>query len=116
MMRLWMTRRRRAEGCRRVSVGDRCISQRTSRRLSVGTFQTRSLRCGSHRGISHFSNYQRVVHGVLLLSAGASLAVFFVSHCQRCVVAITRTMPQIMVVSSEGYFYSYSIDLENGGE
>ena len=27
-----------------------------------------------------------------------------------------RTMPQIMVVSSEGYFYSYSIDLENGGE
>jgi hypothetical protein len=25
-------------------------------------------------------------------------------------------MPQIMVVSSEGYFYSYSIDLENGGE
>jgi autophagy-related protein 18 len=31
-------------------------------------------------------------------------------------VAMTRTMPQIMVVSSEGYFYSYSIDLENGGE
>ena len=25
-------------------------------------------------------------------------------------------MPQIMVVSSEGYFYSYNIDLENGGE
>ena len=25
-------------------------------------------------------------------------------------------MPQVMVVSSEGYFYSYSIDLENGGE
>lgn len=25
-------------------------------------------------------------------------------------------MPQVMVISSEGYFYSYSIDLENGGE
>jgi hypothetical protein len=25
-------------------------------------------------------------------------------------------MPQVMVVSSEGYYYSYSIDLENGGE
>lgn len=29
---------------------------------------------------------------------------------------ILRTMPQVMVLSSEGYFYSYSIDLENGGE
>lgn len=27
-----------------------------------------------------------------------------------------RTMPQVMVISSEGYFYSYNIDLENGGE
>ena len=25
-------------------------------------------------------------------------------------------MPHVMVVSSEGYFYSYNIDLENGGE
>ena len=25
-------------------------------------------------------------------------------------------MPQVMVLSSEGYFYSYNIDLENGGE
>ena len=25
-------------------------------------------------------------------------------------------MPQVMVISSEGYFYSYSIDLEKGGE
>ena len=25
-------------------------------------------------------------------------------------------MPQVMVISSEGYFYSYNIDLENGGE
>ncbi|VDC05881.1 unnamed protein product [Peniophora sp. CBMAI 1063] len=34
----------------------------------------------------------------------------------KCIVAISGTMPQVMVVSSEGYFYSYSIDLENGGE
>ncbi|KAI0052038.1 WD40 repeat-like protein [Auriscalpium vulgare] len=34
----------------------------------------------------------------------------------RCIVALSGTMPQVMVVSSEGYFYSYSIDLENGGE
>lgn len=25
-------------------------------------------------------------------------------------------MPHVMVISSEGYFYSYNIDLENGGE
>lgn len=25
-------------------------------------------------------------------------------------------MPQVMVVTSEGYFYQYNIDLENGGE
>ena len=30
--------------------------------------------------------------------------------------SIRRTMPQVMVLSSEGYFYSYNIDLENGGE
>ena len=27
-----------------------------------------------------------------------------------------RTSPQVMVVTSEGVFYSYAIDLENGGE
>ena len=27
-----------------------------------------------------------------------------------------RTMPQVMVISSEGYFYLYNIDLDNGGE
>ncbi|KAL4252706.1 Autophagy-related protein 18 [Abortiporus biennis] len=34
----------------------------------------------------------------------------------RCVVAMSGTMPQVMVISSDGYFYCYSIDLENGGE
>ncbi|EAU83049.2 autophagy-type protein 18 [Coprinopsis cinerea okayama7 len=34
----------------------------------------------------------------------------------RSVVALSGTMPHVMVISSEGYFYLYSIDLENGGE
>ncbi|KLO10608.1 WD40 repeat-like protein [Schizopora paradoxa] len=34
----------------------------------------------------------------------------------RCVVALSGTMPHVMVISSEGYFYCYNIDLENGGE
>jgi len=34
----------------------------------------------------------------------------------RCIVAISNNMPHVMVVSSEGFFYSYTIDLENGGE
>ncbi|KAJ9474352.1 Autophagy-related protein 18 [Pseudozyma hubeiensis] len=32
------------------------------------------------------------------------------------VVALSSTTPHVMVVTSEGYFYSYGIDLENGGE
>jgi hypothetical protein len=27
-----------------------------------------------------------------------------------------RTVPQVMVISSEGMFQAYTIDLENGGE
>ena len=34
----------------------------------------------------------------------------------RSIVALSPTMPQVMVISSEGYFYLYSIDLEKGGE
>ncbi|KAF9490949.1 WD40 repeat-like protein [Pleurotus eryngii] len=34
----------------------------------------------------------------------------------RSIIGLSGTMPQIMVVSSEGYFYSYNIDLESGGE
>ncbi|GJJ10717.1 autophagy protein [Clathrus columnatus] len=34
----------------------------------------------------------------------------------RCVVALSSTLPQVMVISSEGFFYAYNIDLENGGE
>ncbi|KAI9303007.1 hypothetical protein BJ944DRAFT_109516 [Cunninghamella echinulata] len=34
----------------------------------------------------------------------------------RSLVAVSSTMPQVMVVTSEGYFYQYNIDLENGGE
>jgi hypothetical protein len=28
----------------------------------------------------------------------------------------SRTVPQVMVISSEGMFQAYNIDLENGGE
>ncbi|KAI8335605.1 WD40-repeat-containing domain protein [Blakeslea trispora] len=31
-------------------------------------------------------------------------------------VALSSTTPQVMVVTSEGYFYQYNIDLESGGE
>lgn len=34
----------------------------------------------------------------------------------RSVVALSSSSPQVMVVTSEGFFYSYAIDLENGGE
>ncbi|KAF6753802.1 WD40 repeat-like protein [Ephemerocybe angulata] len=34
----------------------------------------------------------------------------------RTVVGLSGTMPHVMVISSDGYFYLYSIDLENGGE
>lgn len=29
---------------------------------------------------------------------------------------LISTTPQVMVITSEGLFYSYAIDLENGGE
>ncbi|KAJ6458867.1 WD40 repeat-like protein [Mycena vitilis] len=35
---------------------------------------------------------------------------------RRCVVGLSSTTPHVMVISSDGYFYSYSIDLERGGE
>ncbi|KAJ8455270.1 hypothetical protein ONZ45_g18994 [Pleurotus djamor] len=34
----------------------------------------------------------------------------------KCIVGLSGSMPQIMVVSSDGYFYTYSVDLEKGGE
>ncbi|CDS12351.1 hypothetical protein LRAMOSA04546 [Lichtheimia ramosa] len=34
----------------------------------------------------------------------------------RSLVALSSTTPQVLVVTSEGYFYQYNIDLENGGE
>ncbi|ORX37706.1 WD40-repeat-containing domain protein [Kockovaella imperatae] len=38
------------------------------------------------------------------------------SNQGRTVVAMSGTVPQIMVLSSEGLFQAYNIDLENGGE
>ncbi|KAL7268375.1 autophagy protein, partial [Rhizina undulata] len=34
----------------------------------------------------------------------------------RSVVALSGTSPQIMVVTGEGYFYLYNVDMEKGGE
>ncbi|KAH6906012.1 WD40 repeat-like protein [Coprinopsis sp. MPI-PUGE-AT-0042] len=34
----------------------------------------------------------------------------------RTIVSLSPTMPHVMVISSDGYFYLYSIDLEKGGE
>lgn len=34
----------------------------------------------------------------------------------RSLVALSSTTPQVMVVTSEGFFYQYNIDLESGGE
>lgn len=31
-------------------------------------------------------------------------------------ILCNSTTPQVLVVTSEGYFYQYNIDLENGGE
>lgn len=34
----------------------------------------------------------------------------------KSVVAMSNNSPQVMVVTSEGHFYVYAIDLEKGGE
>ncbi|KAL4073666.1 WD40-repeat-containing domain protein [Scleroderma yunnanense] len=34
----------------------------------------------------------------------------------RSVVGLSSTLPQVMVICSDGYFYAYNIDLEGGGE
>ena len=41
---------------------------------------------------------------------------FFIMMTYVVCGSFIRTMPQVMVISADGYFYSYSIDLENGGE
>lgn len=33
-----------------------------------------------------------------------------------CGQLMSRTVPQVMVISSEGMFQAYNIDLDNGGE
>ncbi|KAJ7849406.1 hypothetical protein B0H14DRAFT_3866906 [Mycena olivaceomarginata] len=35
---------------------------------------------------------------------------------RRCVVGLSSMTPHLMVISSDGYLYAYSIDLERGGE
>ena len=48
--------------------------------------------------------------------SSSSLPLSF-AHCgMGCFPSACSTLPQVMVISSEGYFYAYNIDLENGGE
>lgn len=82
---------------RSVSSSLRKRSMRLTKSLmhAVGdTLLTRSRRCGSRRETSPSSDCQRAGHGASL-------------HCQE-------RWPT--VISSEGYFYLYNIDLENEGE
>jgi autophagy-related protein 18 len=50
---------------------------------------------------------------------GASGSIAFVrlpTPGVRSVVALSSASPQIMVVTSDGYFYVYNVDMEKGGE
>lgn len=50
----------------------------------------------------------------LLLGGGVSLGAS--TAPLRSVVAMSGSSPQVMVVTNEGHFYVFSIDLKNGGE
>jgi autophagy-related protein 18 len=39
-----------------------------------------------------------------------------VMSSHQSLTAVRRTSPHVMVITSEGLFQSYAIDLENGGE
>lgn len=41
---------------------------------------------------------------------------FFFQEWSKLSNKTGRTVPQVMVISSEGLFQAYNIDLENGGE
>lgn len=41
---------------------------------------------------------------------------FPIPNCFCRLFCLHSTTPQVMVVTSEGIFYSYAIDLEHGGE
>ena len=58
-----------------------------------------------------------MVQGVSLLFQGkeTAYALFYILYVWLN-LCFYRTMPYVMVLSSDGYFYSYSIDLERGGE
>lgn len=56
------------------------------------------------------------VKSVVALSGCAELSCpTTLGNADRCASSLSSS-PQVMVVTSEGVFYSYAIDLENGGE
>ena len=61
-----------------------------------------------------------MVQGVSLLFQGKETSLFIFLNDNNVWLNLFffffRTMPYVMVLSSDGYFYSYSIDLERGGE
>lgn len=48
---------------------------------------------------------RRIKHGKIIMIAGTSE-----------LIHIPSTVPQVMVISSDGLFQAYNIDLEHGGE
>ncbi|KAF8346793.1 hypothetical protein F5887DRAFT_1072884 [Amanita rubescens] len=50
------------------------------------------------------------------VGACAVFCIFEVTNQTRSIIVLSPTMPQVMVISYEGYFYLYNIDLDNGCE
>jgi autophagy-related protein 18 len=102
MMRSWTTRR--AAGCRQASVGG-----------PVGGYPPNTLTemWEPSRDFAFLKLPTSGARCIVALSACvAGLALcYFVQCTARVTFVNAKTMSQIMVVSSEGYLYSYSIDL-----
>lgn len=77
------------------------------RRLSQHTGRTIADAAGGYlpQAVSEIWKPERDFAFVKLPNAGV-----------RSVVALSSTSPQIMVVTSDGYFYVYNVDMEKGGE
>ncbi|KAH0581580.1 hypothetical protein H2248_011285 [Termitomyces sp. 'cryptogamus'] len=78
---------------------------------------------GNRRAISRSSGFLLAARGALWRLVGVCLRASCVlvldlnlSHFRAHPPAVTEQHPRVMVISSDGYFYSYIIDLEHGGE
>ena len=71
----------------------------------MGTFKGLCFPPATYKWLTLCGCFERV-SSPILLSDG-----WLVSHFR-----MASTTPHVMVVSAEGYFYLYSIDLDNGGE